>query len=158
MACLTREDWEGLTERYKKSKKKKADKELFETLSDGFLPEIVKMFAEKEREVRRRLLSLAPKRASSRIERKKQEQEEKDRIEAERVRLFFFKFFHSSALKSAKKSAKKFVKSHFSKKICKKVQFDETMHCLLPQRLKSKGKNVDFSLALRYVQRTQTHI
>ena len=98
MACLTLEDWEGLTERYKKSKKKKADKELFETLSDGFLPEIVKMFAEKEREERRRLLSLAPKRASSRIERKKQEQEEKDRIEAERVRLFFFLNFFTVVL------------------------------------------------------------
>ena len=41
------------------------------------------------------------------------------------------------ALKSAKKVQKIFVKSIFShKKICKKVQFDETMHCL-PQRLKS---------------------
>ena len=41
----------------------------------------------------------------------------------------------TSALKSAKK-CKKFVKSLFTKKICKTVQFDETMHCL-PQRLKS---------------------
>jgi len=84
VACLTLKDWEDLTEKYKKSKKK-AEKELYETLSDGFLPEIVKMFAEKEREERRRLMLMAPKRTSSRIERKKQEQEEKDRIEAERM-------------------------------------------------------------------------
>ena len=92
MACLTLKDWEDLTEKYKKSKKK-AEKELYETLSDGFLPEIVKMFAEKEREERRRLMLMAPKRTSSRIERKKQEQEEKDRIEAERVRLHIFSLF-----------------------------------------------------------------
>merc|ERR1712062_373487 len=35
VACLTLKDWEDLTEKYKKSKKK-AEKELYETLSDGF--------------------------------------------------------------------------------------------------------------------------
>ena len=84
VACLTLQDWEDLTEKYKKSKKK-TERELYETLSEGFLPEIVKMFAEKEREERRRLMLMAPKRTSSRIERKKQEQEERDRIQAERV-------------------------------------------------------------------------
>lgn len=61
------------------------DRELFETLSESFLPEIVKMFAEKEREERRRMLMLQPKRASSRIERKKMEQEDRDRILAIKV-------------------------------------------------------------------------
>jgi len=65
--------------------KKKCDCELHETLSESFLPEIVKMFAEREKEERRRLLMLQPKRASSRIERKRQEQEEKDRVLAEKV-------------------------------------------------------------------------
>ncbi len=85
VVCLTLKDWEDLTERYSKSKKK-CDRELHETLSESFLPEIVKMFAEKEREERRKLLMLQPKRASSRIERKKQEQEERDRVLAEKVR------------------------------------------------------------------------
>ena len=84
VVCLTLKDWEDLTERYSKSKKK-CDRELHETLSESFLPEIVKMFAEKEREERRKLLMLQPKRASSRIERKKQEQEERDRVLAEKV-------------------------------------------------------------------------
>jgi len=79
VACLTLQDWEKLTEKYKNSKAK-MDRELFETLSESFLPEIVKMFAEKEREERRRMLMLQPKRASSRIERKKMEQEDRDRI------------------------------------------------------------------------------
>ena len=78
VACLTLQDWENLTEKYKNSKAK-MDRELFETLSESFLPEIVKMFAEKEREERRRMLMLQPKRASSRIERKRKEQEERDR-------------------------------------------------------------------------------
>ena len=87
VACLTLKDWEDLTAKYKSSKKK-AEKELYETLSEGFLPEIVKMFAEKEREERRRLLLMQPKRMSSRIERKKQELEEKERVEAELVSIY----------------------------------------------------------------------
>jgi hypothetical protein len=90
VACLTLEDWEDLTAKYKKSKKK-AEKELYETLADSFLPEIVKMFAEKEKEERRRMLLMAPKRMSSRIERKKQEQEERDRLLAEKVKIFTLK-------------------------------------------------------------------
>ncbi len=86
VACLTLKDWEDLMEKYAKSKKK-YDRELHETLAEGFLPGIVKMFAEKEREERRRLLLLQPKRSSNRLERKKQEQEEKDRLLALKVRL-----------------------------------------------------------------------
>ena len=51
----------------------------------NFLPEIIKMFAEKEREDRRKLMLMEPKRTSSRIERKRREQEDKDRLMAEKV-------------------------------------------------------------------------
>ena len=88
VACLTLQDWEDLTDKYRKSKKK-SERELYETLSESFLPEIVKMFAEKEREERRRLVLMQPKRASSRIERKKQEQEERDRILSEKVSFLY---------------------------------------------------------------------
>ena len=84
VACLTLQDWEDLTEKYKNSKKK-SEKDLYETLSESFLPEIVKMFAEKEKDERRKMLFMQPKRASSRIERKKQEQDERDRVFAEKV-------------------------------------------------------------------------
>jgi len=84
VACLTLQDWEDLTNKYKHSKKK-SEKELYETLSESFLPEIVKMFAEKEKEEKRKLLLMQPKRASSRIERKKQEQEERERLLAEKM-------------------------------------------------------------------------
>ena len=85
VVCLTQKDWEDITAKYKKSKKK-SDRELYETLNDNFLPEIVKMFAEREREEKRKLMMLAPKRASNRIERKRFEQEERDRLLAEKVR------------------------------------------------------------------------
>lgn len=88
MACLTLKDWEDLTNKYKNSKKK-SEKELYETLDDSFLPEIVKMFAEKEREERRRMLLMQPKRTSSRIERKKYEQEERERRLAEKVKQIY---------------------------------------------------------------------
>lgn len=78
VACLTLQDWEDLTNKYKKSKKK-SDRDLYDTLNDNFLPEIVKMFAEKEREDRKRLLMMQPKRASNRLELKRKEQEERDR-------------------------------------------------------------------------------
>jgi len=55
VACLTLQDWEDLAAKYKKSKKK-GDRDLYETISESFLPEIVKMFAEKEKEDKRRLL------------------------------------------------------------------------------------------------------
>ena len=84
VACLTLQDWENLAAKYKKSKKR-CDKELYETIHDSFLPEIVKMYAEKEREERRKLLAMQPKRASNRIERKRREQELKDKELAEKV-------------------------------------------------------------------------
>ena len=87
VACLTQQDWEDLAAKYKKSKNKH-DKELYETLNENFLPEIVKMFAEHEREQKRKLLMMVPKRTSNRIERKRQEQEEKDRLMAEKVLKF----------------------------------------------------------------------
>lgn len=85
VACLTLNDWEELAEKYKASKKK-TDKELYETIAESFLPEIKKMFAEKEREEKRRMLMLAPKRLSTRLEKKRKEQEDKDKERLEKVR------------------------------------------------------------------------
>jgi len=67
LVCSTEEEWLALADSYKKSRKKQ-DKELYETIAENFLPEISKMFATKEREEKMRLLMLAPKRTSSRIQ------------------------------------------------------------------------------------------
>ena len=84
LACSAQSQWDDLAKRLKKSKKK-ADKELYETLEENFLPEITKMFTEKEREEKIKLMMLS-KRTSSRIERvrEQREQEFQRRKEIER--------------------------------------------------------------------------
>ena len=84
LACSAQSQWEDLAQKLKKSKKK-ADKELYETLQENFLPEITKMFAEKEKEEKLKLM-MASKRTSSRIGRvrEQKEQEFQRRKEIER--------------------------------------------------------------------------
>jgi len=76
LACLTEDDWIELTEKYKKSRKKE-DRNLYHTLNDAFLPEITTMFAEKEREEKQKLLMMAPKRTSTRIEKQRKHKRKK---------------------------------------------------------------------------------
>jgi len=91
LVCSTENEWTDLVSKYKKSKKKQ-DKELFETLNDNFLPDIIKMFQDQEKEERLKLL-MANKRSSSRLDRKREEEEmvfmkrmeEEKRLEMERV-------------------------------------------------------------------------
>merc|ERR1712098_639061 len=73
LACSAQSQWDDLSGKLKKSKKK-ADKELYETLIENFLPEITKMFTEKEQEEKMKLL-MANKRTSSRIERVREKRE-----------------------------------------------------------------------------------
>ena len=84
LACSAQSQWDDLAQKLKKSKKK-ADKELYETLQENFLPEITKMFAEKEKEEKLKLM-IASKRTSSRIGRvrEQKEQEFQRRKEIER--------------------------------------------------------------------------
>ena len=87
LACSALSQWEELASKLKKSKKK-ADKELLETINENFLPEISKMFGEKEREEKIKLL-MANKRTSSRIERNRNQKElefQKRKEEEERTR------------------------------------------------------------------------
>jgi len=91
LACSSEGEWKDLVAKYKKSKKKQ-DKELYETLNDNFLPDILKMFDDQEKEERLKLL-MANKRSSSRLDRKREEEEkvfmrrmeEERRLEMERA-------------------------------------------------------------------------
>ena len=88
LACSALSQWEELANKLKKSKKK-ADKELLATINENFLPEITKMFLEKEKEEKIKLL-MANKRTSSRQERLREQKEKefnKRREEQERVEL-----------------------------------------------------------------------
>ena len=84
--CDTEEEWINLTESFKKSKSTPEVK-LYNLLSKNFLPRVHDVFAEleriKQKETRQKLLELAPRRASSRIETKKAQQEEEDKRAAE---------------------------------------------------------------------------
>jgi len=84
LACSSEGEWKDLVAKYKKSKKKQ-DKELYETLNDNFLPDILKMFDDQEKEERLKLL-MANKRSSSRLDRKREEEEKvfMRRVEEER--------------------------------------------------------------------------
>merc|ERR1719402_1806765 len=94
LICETEQDWIDPEKKYKKSKRKQ-DKELYETLSVNFVPEITKMFLTKQKEEQKRLLMLAPKRTSSRIQVKRvieisereREMEEMEREKEERERV-----------------------------------------------------------------------
>merc|ERR1719187_1677209 len=84
---------EGGSKQAKKSKKskRKQDKELYEVLRDNFMPEIIKMFQDKEKEERIKLMMMN-KRSSNRLDRKRAEKEkefderrkEEERMELER--------------------------------------------------------------------------
>merc|ERR1719430_579903 len=90
LACSTEAHWNDLAAKYKKSKRKQ-DKELYEVLMENFMPEISKMFQDKEKEERIKLMMMN-KRSSNRLDRKRAEKEkefderrkEEERMELER--------------------------------------------------------------------------
>merc|ERR1719445_1718310 len=73
LACSSEAHWNDLAAKYKKSKRKQ-DKELYEVLRDNFMPEIIKMFQDKEKEERIKLMMMN-KRSSTRLDRKRAEKE-----------------------------------------------------------------------------------
>ncbi|XP_031767410.2 uncharacterized protein LOC113521701 isoform X2 [Galleria mellonella] len=75
VVCFTEEDWTHLTEKFSKATSK-VEKELYRSLSQNFLPEIPRLFLEKERLQRKRLLELLPRRTSSRVLQKIKQKEE----------------------------------------------------------------------------------
>ncbi|XP_072385619.1 uncharacterized protein dikar [Diabrotica undecimpunctata] len=77
--CFTQDDWLQLTKKFKKSTNK-AERQLHHTLSENFLPELPRLFKEKEILARKRLLARLPKRSSDRL--KQQEKEEDPKKEA----------------------------------------------------------------------------
>ena len=69
--CLTLEDWISVSEKYKKSKKK-ADQEIAKLIEESYLTEMPALFQKAEKERMHRLLALAPKRQSQRLQTKQQ--------------------------------------------------------------------------------------
>lgn len=69
--CLSLEDWSAINDKYKKSKKK-ADQEIAKLISESYLPEMPALFQKAEKERMQRLLAMAPKRQSQRLQVKQQ--------------------------------------------------------------------------------------
>nr|XP_023016568.1 serine/arginine repetitive matrix protein 2-like isoform X2 [Leptinotarsa decemlineata] len=64
--CFTEDDWFQLTKKFKKSSCKQ-ERQLHHTLSENFLPELPRLFKEKESLARKRLLENLPRRTSGRL-------------------------------------------------------------------------------------------
>ena len=75
--CVSLEDWSSVVERYKASKKK-ADQEIAKKLETNYLPEMPALFQKAEREKMQRVMSMAPKRQSQRLQTKQQVPSEND--------------------------------------------------------------------------------
>lgn len=89
VVCYTEEDWEKLALKFKGSTCKD-EKDLHRTLTEDFLPEIPRLFAEKERLQKKRMMEYQPRRQSSRLEKLKQKEEEEKILakeEEEKLRL-----------------------------------------------------------------------
>lgn len=67
--CFTEDDWFQLAKKLKKSPFK-GERQLSATLTENFLPELPRLFHEKENLARKRLLESLPRRTSSRLEKK----------------------------------------------------------------------------------------
>ena len=70
--CLNLEDWQTVHDKYSSSKKKN-DQELAKLISSSYLPEMPSLFQKAEKERMQRLMAMAPKRQSQRLQTKQTE-------------------------------------------------------------------------------------
>lgn len=80
MVCFTESDWERLSLKTEDSDNRDV-RALHQVISEDFLPEIPRLFEEKERLQRKRLLEMQPRRQSTRLEKLKQQKEERKKYE-----------------------------------------------------------------------------
>ncbi|XP_064634773.1 uncharacterized protein LOC135492316 isoform X2 [Lineus longissimus] len=67
--CTTIEDWEELAQKFVGSKIK-CERELYLSITEDFMPELIKLFEDKEKEYQKKLLEFLPRRTSNRLEKK----------------------------------------------------------------------------------------
>ncbi|XP_050523733.1 bromodomain-containing protein 4-like isoform X2 [Daktulosphaira vitifoliae] len=78
--CFTESDWERLALKTEDSENRDV-RALHQVITEDFLPEIPRLFEEKERLQRKRLLEMQPRRQSTRLEKLKQQKEERKKYE-----------------------------------------------------------------------------
>ncbi|XP_054289309.1 proteoglycan 4-like [Macrosteles quadrilineatus] len=80
VVCYTESDWERLAYKMEDSQCRE-ERALHSVLAEDFLPEIPRLFEEKERLQKKRLMEMQPRRQSSRIEKLKHQKEEEKRAQ-----------------------------------------------------------------------------
>lgn len=80
VVCFTESDWERLALKTEDSDNIDVQA-LHQVITEDFLPEIPRLFEEKERLQRKRLLEMQPRRQSTRLEKLKQQKEERKKYE-----------------------------------------------------------------------------
>lgn len=80
MVCFTESDWERLALKTEDSENRDVQA-LHQVITEDFLPEIPRLFEEKERLQRKRMLEMQPRRQSTRLEKLKQQKEERKKYE-----------------------------------------------------------------------------
>ncbi|KAF2360521.1 Bromodomain [Trinorchestia longiramus] len=73
--CYTEADWSSLAERFEGCESR-LERSLLQTLRDDFLPEIPRLFQEKEKLQRKKMLEIAPRRMSGRVQKLKEKRVE----------------------------------------------------------------------------------
>lgn len=80
VVCFTESDWERLALKTEDSDNRDVQA-LHQVITEDFLPEIPRLFEEKERLQRKRMLEMQPRRQSTRLEKLKQQKEERKKYE-----------------------------------------------------------------------------
>lgn len=80
VVCFTESDWERLALKTEDSENRDVQA-LHQVITEDFLPEIPRLFEEKERLQRKRMLEMQPRRQSTRLEKLKQQKEERKKYE-----------------------------------------------------------------------------
>ncbi|XP_018020851.1 uncharacterized protein LOC108677188 [Hyalella azteca] len=73
--CYSEADWNGLAERFEGCESR-LERSLLQTLREDFLPEIPRLFQEKEKLQRKKMLENTPRRTSGRVQKLKEKREE----------------------------------------------------------------------------------
>ncbi|KAJ8924783.1 hypothetical protein NQ315_000936 [Exocentrus adspersus] len=148
--CFTEDDWFQLTKKLKKSTCK-AERQLHHTLSENFLPELPRLFKEKENQARKRLLESLPRRSSVRIQKlvksereteHKLHQDEKLKQEKEKAKL-------EKEEKQRKKDLEKRRQQAYERRTKLKEQSEDSLSEVSEGRLRLRDQSEDTSVSER---------
>lgn len=81
VVCTTLTDWQLLADSFENSKSQ-CEKALYKIITKDFLPVLKDMYEQKAKRIKKKMMEFAPRRASSRLEVKKLQKSEEERLES----------------------------------------------------------------------------